>query len=214
MTPTELEQAARERYNSVGSRFWSQNEIFTLIYNAQVDLCNRTFAVEKTYQTTTIAGTQDYDLPSTCIAVKRATFDGFKLEAINFTDDDLITGFEDDTTAQGDSRYFWIWGNSISLRPIPSTAGTLKIWTLNMPATVTSTSTLDVHAKFHPWLIDYVVSFMVAKDENYTLSKYYLELWESNIIKAQDLIRRSKNSRGYNFVRDEDVTGISIVSTV
>jgi hypothetical protein len=214
MTPTEIEQACRERYNAVGSTFWSQSEIFTLIYNAQVDLVNRTHAIEKTYQISTVVGTQEYELPSTCIAVKRATFDGFKLEPINFSDDDLITGYESDTTAQGDSRYFWIWNNAINLRPIPNSIGDLKIWTHNIPSTVTATANLDVHTMFHPWIIDYVVSYMVLKDQNTALSRYYMDLWEGHVIHAKNLISRNKTSKSFNYVRDEDTTGLSIIGVI
>ena len=214
MTPTEIEQAARERYNAVGSTFWSQSEIFNLIYNAEMDFCNRTHCLEKTYQTTTVASTQEYDLPTTALGVKRATWNGFKLTPINFLDDDLITGYDADTTGSGDPRYFWVWERKIVLRPIPSSAQTLKIWTLNYPETVSSTTTLDIDVNFHPWLIDYVTSFMVAKDENYTLAKYYMDLWESHFLHAKNLISRNKTASGFKYVRDEDDTGLSIIGVI
>ncbi len=214
MTPLQLEQACRERYNAVGSTFWSSSEIFTLIYNAQMDFCNRTHAIESTYQTTTVADTQEYDLPSTVIAVKRATWKGFRLTPINQNDDDLITAFDTDTTSSGDPRYFWVWNNKIVLRPIPSSAETLKIWSHNMPETVSSTSTLDISPAFHTWLIDYVVSFMVAKDENLVLARYYMDLWESNIVKAKNVIARNKRANGFNYVRDEDQIEVSVIGTI
>jgi hypothetical protein len=214
MTPTELEQACRERYNAVGSRFWSQSEIFTLIYNAQMDLCNRTHPLERTYQVDTVADTQEYDLPSTTLAVKRATWNGFKLESINFMDDDLITGYDADTTASGDPRYFWVWNKVISLRPIPSSVQTLKIWVHSMPSTVSSTSTLDVQVEYHLYLMDYVLSAMVAKDDNIQMAKYYRDLWDVNIGLVKNALSRNKTSKAFNYVRDEDTTGLSIIGVI
>jgi hypothetical protein len=209
MTPSEIEEQARERYNAVGSSFWSQSEVFNLIYNAQMDFCLRTQLLERTFQTNTAIGTQSYPLPSTCMAVKSATWFGVRLTPINSNDDDLLTGFNEATTSSGDPRYFHVWNKDIILRPIPSSVQALKIWTFNIPQTVSAISVIDVAPEFQPWLIDYVVSCMVTKDENMIVAKYFMDLWEKNIINANKIRAKVKNSRGFNFVRGEETTSIN-----
>lgn len=211
MTPIEIEQQARERYNAVNSTFWSQSEIFSYIYQAMMDIVNVTGAIERSYTTSTVVGQQEYDYPSNAISIKRVTYNGRKLKLINFTDDDQVTGFDQDDTTQGDPLYYYIWNRSLALRPLPSEVGTLKIWSLNYPDTVSSTSTLELETFFHTYLIDYVVSKMAAKDENATIAEHYRGEWKENLIKIRSHKTSLKRTGGFNFVRDEEATNYANV---
>ncbi len=214
MTPTEIEQAARERYNAVNSTFWSQSEIFSYIYQAEMDIVNFTQAIERSFQASTVAGQQEYDFPTNTIEIKRITYNGTKLERINFNDDDVITGYDADTTSQGDPRYFYLWNRTIALRPIPSSVGTLKIYTLQYPSTVSSTSTLEIDPIFHTYIIDYVASKMAAKDENFTVAEHYRSEWKEDLIKIKEHIARKRRGDSFNFVRDEEMVEFQIVGTL
>jgi len=72
--------------------------------------------------TTTVAGTQEYTLPSGVNDVFEVTYDGEPLEQIN-----QFKTIEK-TTTTGTPAYYYITANKVGLWPVPSEAKTLKIW--------------------------------------------------------------------------------------
>lgn len=211
MTPSEIESAARNRYNAVGDSFWSQAELFDLITDACHQLGRLGMVIERTYTTTTVAGTQGYTFPTNVIALKRVTYDGMKLAAITMREDDAITGLNMTTTEQGTPNYYWTWDYTIYLRPIPSSALTLKLWTYNSPSAISSTSTLEVPEIFHHRIVNYLVSMMAAKDSNLGVHKIYNDLWKEDILEARKWIAKRKRTDGYAIVNDEAVMAESYV---
>lgn len=206
MTPEDIELAARRRYNAVNDTFWSQQEIFDLIYAACLEVADDAYCIERTYSTSTVAGTQEYDFPTSANAIKRVTWDGKKLTRIDMIEDDLITGLNQDTTDQGDPEYYWIWNNTISLRPVPSSVGTLKIWTYNTPSEITTaTQDVEIPDVHHSRLLNFVLSSMAAKDSNYTAAQYYLALWEKDKIKIRQSMRRAKRGDKFTSVKSEEL---------
>jgi len=185
MTPTQIETAARRAYNASSSDFWSSSEIYDLIYFAQMDLCRRALVLERNYSTSTVASTQEYAFPDYAHSIKKISCGGFPLTLIDLKEDDQLTNFNTATTQTGTPRYYTVWNRTISLRPIPSSVQTLKIWTYdNAAPLVDSNSTLDVADKYHPDIVEYVIGNMVVKDENYELANWYLGRWENSIKKA------------------------------
>lgn len=215
MTPTQIEDAARRAYNAVGSSFWSQSEILDLIYFAEMELCRKAHILRRTYTATTVASTQDYSFPTYVIGIKKITWDGVPLKRVDLREDDILTGNDADTTSTGSPRYYFDWGRTVSLRPIPSSAATLKLWTYDEPSTLSSTSTLDVATKYHPDIILYLLGHMVAKDENFRLSENYLLLWEKKVQEAIKEIAKTKRMDSFAYVKDEealmDTTTIGVI---
>ncbi len=205
MTPTEIEDAARQMYNSVGSAFFSQEEILNYIYFAEMDLARKANAIQNVYSTPTIASTRDYTVPSNILSIKKITWDGVTLKKVDFQEDDLLTGWDEDTTIEGDPRYYVLWENTISLRPIPSSVKTLKIWTYNYPQKAAATSTLSVPAQYHPDIVLYCLAHMVAKDEKYDLSDRYLIQWNTAVENAKREIVRNKRVDQFAHVKDEEL---------
>lgn len=214
MTPAQIEQAARERYNSVGETFWSQSEIMTLIYEACMEIATETHCIEETYTTSTVADQQEYAKPTNSIGIKRITYAGNKLLKITFREDDALTLNNATTTATGTPQYYAEWGETIYLRPVPSGVGTLKVFSINEPQAVTSTSTLEVPSVFHLAMIDKVVGEMCAKDENMSAATYYLNRWEQKKVKAKALWRKMKRTDSFTAVQDEETLPTTILGAV
>lgn len=205
MTPSQIEDAARRRYNSVGDSFWSSAEILELLYDACLEIATETLCIERTYSTTTTSGTQEYAYPTNAIAIKRVTYNGQKLKVIDMREDDAVTGLDMSTTSTGTPQYYFIWNETISLRPIPdSSSATLKIWTYNEPASLTSTSTLEIPTVFHMKLVYYIVAEMAAKDSNAVAAKYYMDRWDRAKIDAKKWIKRSKRGDSFAVVKDDE----------
>src|SRR3990167_9776787 len=120
MTPAQIELSARRRYNAVNDTMWSESEMWDMIYGACLEVSDEGYVIERTYTVSTVASTQDYDFPTNTIAVKRATWDGRKLTRIDMIEDDALTGLNQTTTDTGNPEFYWIWNDTISLRPVPS----------------------------------------------------------------------------------------------
>lgn len=204
MTPSEIELTARRAYNAVNDTFWSQQEIFDLIYAACLEVCDESFPVERTYTTDTVIGTQGYDFPTNSLAIKRVTWNGQKLTPIDMREDDAVTALNQETTDTGNPRYYWIWNRTIYLRPVPASVETLKLWTYNFQAAISSPSaTIDIPDVHHMRLVNPVLSAMAAKDSNLTKAQYYLAIWEKDKIKIKQSMRKMKRSDGFTTVKDE-----------
>lgn len=206
MTPSQIEEVARQSYNAVNDTFWSQAEIFNYIYLAQLEISGEEFSVERTYSTTTTIGTQDYDFPSNTVAIKRVTWDGRKLTKIDMIEDDVLTGLNQNTTDTGNPEFYWVWNKTIYLRPVPSSAATLKIWSFNEPSMISSaTQTLDVPSQFHGRLANYILMKMAAKDSNPQMASYYRDLWLTDKDEIKREIKRIKRADKFTTVKDEQM---------
>lgn len=204
MTPTQIETAARNRYNAVSDSFFSSAEILDYMYQACVELTREGNLIEQVYSTSTIANQQEYAYPTTAISLKRVMYNGAKLQPITMREDDAITGLNASTTDSGTPAYYFIWNKEIYLRPIPSGVGTLKIYTLNEPQTITSTSTLEIPTHFHMDLVYFICAAMAMKDSNERIAQMYDQKWQEVLIKAKKWARLNKRADSFTNVHDEE----------
>lgn len=192
MTPTAIELYARNSYNAVNDTFWTQDEIFGYIYGASLIMAKDAKCIERTYTTTTGVGTQEYDFPTNVMGIKRITYGGMKLTQITMREDDQLTSYNQTITDQGTSAFYWIWNETISLRPIPGAATTLKLWTYNYPGVVSVNSTLEIPERYHVELTNFVLMKMAAKDQNYEAAQYYEKKFDEDVKKV---IRNMKDEK-------------------
>lgn len=194
----------RQRYNAVGDNFFSDDEIYGLIYAAQMELAQHAKLIETTYSTTTVAGQQEYSYPARTIAIKRVTYNGRKLHPISFREDDTLTAFNQATTATGEPQFYAVWNETIVIRPIPNGAETLKIYSINEPDEVTSTSALEVPSVWHLALADFVLAAMAGKDKNHQAADKYQALWDRNVERAKRWQRIRLRGDAFYSVKDDD----------
>lgn len=204
MTPGELISYARQMYNASNDSFFADSELYTHVWHAQGILAKDAKAIENTYETTTVDGQQEYTYPTNAIAIKRITWDGKRLTRITFKEDDWLTGFNAATTATGTPSCYALFDRIIYLRPIPSAAYTLKLFTFDSPQEVSSTSSLDVDETFHLDLASFILWRMALKDQNFEAARYYQEQWDAAVARAKTWARKKQTADGYNVVRDEE----------
>lgn len=214
MTLTQLEQAARERYNAVGETFWSTSEMINLIYAACLELSIETKCIERTYTTTTVASTQEYAFPTGTLAIKRVTYNGRKLMPITFREDDTLTLDNSITTTTGTPTYYIVWNDTIILRPIPDNALTLKVYSINEAQALTSTSTLEVPTFTHMRLVNYMLSEMYAKDKDFSSAGYYKKIWEQDKLEIKRWLRKRRRTDAFVGVQDEEMLGNTVLGTI
>lgn len=204
MTPTELETHIRQRYNAVGDSFFTQAEIFNNIYAAQVELATETYCIKNVYNTSSVASQRVYDFPSLAIVPERVEYNGKRIFPSDFIDDDALTGNNPGSTTTGTPEHYQVWGQEIYLRPIPSTAVTdgIKIFSADLPDTVTAVSTLDVPTRYHLFLVDFVLYCMFAKEKNHVMANHHYEIWLKNKEKVIAIEGRRRSADNLAIVKD------------
>lgn len=204
MTPTQILTSARNRYNAIGDSFWGEDELLGLLYDACLDMTRECFLIERTYSTSTVASQQEYAYPTDTITIKRITYNGAKLVPMNMREDDQVTGLNQATTSTGTPAFYFIWNETISLRPIPSEVGTLKIYSYNEPAVILISSTLEIPTQFHMDTVNYIVSEMSSKDMNFRKAEYYSKKWEIAKMNAKRFARKQKRGDAMAHVMTEE----------
>ncbi len=215
MTPTGIEDAARQRYNAVNDTFWSQDEILNLIYAASLELSVEGIQIEATPTDVSVASQRAYDYPDYALAIKRVEYDGVKLEPITFREDDAITLSQTGSLSQGTPIYYTLWNNKIYLRPIPDTSAlTIQYYTYNEPQPVTAGSTLDIPSAFHMDIVNYILAHMYAKDKDQSASAYYLGMWQAAVLKIKKWKRKRVRTDSFSAVQDIDTLPVSIIGNI
>lgn len=214
MTPAQIEEAARQKYNSVGDTFYSTSEILYWIYQACLELALEAKLIERVYTTTTVAGQQEYDYPTNTIEINRVTYNGTKLQPITMREDDVLTLNLQSSTATGTPQYYYIFNRTLYLRPIPDDTKTLKIFSFNEPQEVTASSTLEIPSLFHMGIVDFVTREMADKDENESRALSLDRRWELTKARARQWVQRRKRGDALAYVRDEETLGESYIGLI
>lgn len=206
MTPAQIETAARRKYNAASSSFYSSAEIYDLIYQAELEIAVQTKMLEGVTTTTSTLGTKNYAYPSGVLEVKRVEYNGRRLDPIDFRDDDAMTVFNSNNTAQGTPLNYYNWDNTLYLRPIPdASAVQIRIYYYKEPVIVTSASqTLEVPSVFHLCIVDYVTGYLALKDENQATFDRYMQIWnEKHIPRMLAWTRKRRSGDSFKIVKNE-----------
>lgn len=214
MTPAQIEEAARNKYNATGDTFYTTDEIVDYIYQAQLELAQVCPIIEATYTTTSVASQQEYSFPSYTSEIKRITYDGRKLQPITFRDDDTLTALGQSTTTTGTPECYAVWNRTLYLRPLPSEAKTIKIFSVNEPQPMTSASSLEIPSLFHMDVVDFVLMQMALKDENARASMIYEKRWEAAKRRAIAWCKKKKRGDGFAAVQSEEQHAVTQFGTI
>lgn len=206
MTPLEINTAARQRYNAVGDDFFSDSEIYNMIYQACCEMAVTGLIIEQTYSTLSVAGQQEYNWPTNALNIKRITYNGRKLVPITFREDDILTILDQATSATGLPTSYAMWNDIFYLRPVPDTSAVIiKVFANITPQSVTSTSTIEIPSEFQMSLVNFIISEMSAKNKNYAGAQYYRSLWEKDLKRSAAMNAKSKIGDAFQFVKNVDI---------
>lgn len=203
MTPSQLEDYARQQYNAVSDNFFSESEILAHVFNAQMRLAIEAKCIKKVFTATSVNGQQEYTAPSTLLGIFRASYDNERVQVVQL--DELLRMTEGITISSGFTDYIAHWGDRFYLGPIPSEDGKIiKIWAFCEPQKVTANSLLEVPTRHQFKIVNYLLGMMALKDNNNQLAQFYLNLWEKDVIKANREERMFERTGGLTTVRNED----------
>jgi hypothetical protein len=199
MTPANIEDQARNRYNASGDPHFTSSEIRNAIYQAESELAQECFVIEAVTTTASVASTQTIAFPTNCMAIRRIEYDGKKLRPTTLESDPKTST----TETEGTPGTYALWNDTIYLYPTPDAAKTVKIFHYNEPTEVTTSSTtMSIPSRYHTDIIDLVLSVMYAKDQNTQMSSYHRNLWESNVNKIKRARRKEKRGDDFLVVRE------------
>lgn len=193
MTPLEIIDCARQRYNAVGDNFFSDAMLYDLVYQAEMELFLAGYDIENTYQTTSITSQREYTFPENTVSIRRIEYEGVEIRKVSLSEDpktDLI-----EPTGTPDS--YGIWDDVIFLYPTPDATGdTIKLFTYDRPTRVTATSTLLTPIEHHIDIVDFIISGMYAKDKDRAMSQYHRELFTAAIDRCvQNRAKRKRSDK-------------------
>jgi hypothetical protein len=216
MTPAEVEEQARRRYNVLNDSFYSSDEIYKSIYQAEMILAREANVIEASdTSTSTVAGTRAYAYPTRCLGIKRLEYAGAKLKPIEFREDDSLTLSNSASTSQGTPQYYVEWDDTAYLRPIPDAVGTLTFYFYSEPTPLTTSSTtLSTPVRCHIHLVDYVVAELAAKEGNFDVSDRYMDKWNDYLAKEKAQTAKRKRRDGFAVVKDEESLSETILGAV
>lgn len=199
MTPSELESAARNRYNAIGDNFYSSLMIMDLIYQAEMELALEAFVIERKYTTTSTAGTRELVYPTNAFSIRKIEYKGEKIYPVSLEDDPKTSTTEVSGTPTG----YAIWNEEIILFPTPdTTSDQIDVYTYNRPQAVTESSVLEVPPEYHLQMIDFIISVMYGKDQNLNMAQYHRNLWEASIARIKRQQMKKKSGDQFAVVRD------------
>lgn len=217
MTPAQVETYARDRYNAGTSTFWSQDVVFKLIYQAELELATECLVIEGAPDTSisTVADTVSYSFPSLCIGIARVLYEGQKLRPIDTREYDSLNLSTTATAPTGTPQYYYTWNSKLYLYPTPSGVGTLTIYPYQEPTLLTTaSSSLSTPTRVHMKLVDFVVAAMAEKDGNYPMADRYRALWEKTKAQEKRLIAKRKRTDGFALVKTEEHLPNTILGAV
>jgi hypothetical protein len=220
MTPSDISNFARSKYNAVSDSFFTDAEIYQYIYQACLELAAECNILETIYSTTSVTGQQSYAFPTQTRIIKRITYanvggGSVKLEPITFREDDALTLVNVASTTQGFPQFYTQFNYSIYLRPIPDATGsTITIYSFNEPQPVTATSVIEVPSLFHMDLCDFVVKEMYAKDKDPDMLAYFDARWGQAKLRIKRWVQKRKRGDAFTIVQNEDNLAVTLTGPV
>jgi hypothetical protein len=211
MTVTDLITAARDLYNATGDTFFTDAQLYNWIWQASHELAKKAWLIERKYNASTVAGTQDYQFPTNTIAIKRVTVNGRKIKNITHRYDDAITLSNATVTTMGWPIYYTTFNYTISLRPIPDAVYTLQVFSYSDAQQITAQSTLEVPPLFHFDMVDYLLYRMYFKDKDTQNAQIHAAIWADHVKDAIAYKNRMKRTDSFATVQSEDVLPVTIV---
>ncbi len=186
-----VSDTTRDRNNKIRPIDIVDRAINNAYMTVQQELENFIDATNDNTTITTIAGVQEYILPSLFLKLQSITFNGnalFRTERKKIIENNTIT-------STGSPTYYYIKGNEIWLYPIPNISWTLSVeYTTLLP---TITTSIDGEA---PELLDQAIAYKAVV----TLFKQVQKLQEAQV-REQEYQNEINNAR-LSLLKDENLT--------
>lgn len=205
MVPADVYTLIRRQCDETDTTFWGESEVYGLMSVGEGIIAQKIGLIESTYTVTTVTGTRGYTAPAGTII--RATYDEVKLKQIDINEiDDAEGETYGGVTTQGTPEYYYLWGTSMYLSPIPNDAKAVKSYYYGYPAAVTTASTTwSIPNDYGQYVADYALWRMMLKDQEMSReAAAYEKSWNSHIVEIESDWKRRKYRDRYAVVNEYD----------
>lgn len=205
MTIAEVLSAARENHNAVGSTFWSDDSLYSRLFQVMLKVARQTRCIEGTDTQNTASGTADYTAPSAAFEISRVTYNGAKLQYIDLREYDSMN--PSGTSSTGTPAYWLLYNGTITLYPTPDAIQTLKVWSFNFPTSVptsatTLTSVFPAHG--HDVLVTGLSWLMCPKDLGHPLTAMWKKQFADEVSEYEAQLKRKRRGDRFAVVKTEE----------
>lgn len=170
MNVSEIAARIKRQFGDESGVQVTDEDILRWVNDAQKEITRIQSLLETQATTTVISGQNEYSLPLDILMLRSIRLGGQKIRTLSLQEaEEYIPGFDDETTwATGTPEVAWIWANNISLYPIPTSAGTLKVYYTRVPVEVTAMiDSPELPVKYHPRIVEYCLAQAYEMDENW-----------------------------------------------
>jgi hypothetical protein len=181
--------------------FWTDSELYGYMNQAEQEIALNIRCTQAQTAMTSVTAQSMYTRPA-AYYIDRLTWDGDKLKKIDFTDYDTLAW---GVTTIGSPTHYYERGDQLGLWPIPSTAASMNVYYVSIPAAIaTTTASFTVPVYFHNMIQDYCLYRSFAKDQNQAQATFFKDQWDKNMQRAFTYWRNKTSGDMYQVVRDED----------
>jgi len=202
----------RAQIDESAEGFYTDNEIYAYIWQAEIEINNLCGCAETTdSSTTTTAGTAEYSKPTDCLRIVRLLWDSNRMKKIDFRELENNEGFTyGHTIAQSQPWAYYEYGANIGLYPTPNATKTIKFYYVQQPAQITDVSTaFTIPLDFHVLISDYCLYRMWGKDQEETRSVNHKKLFDENLMRAVSSWTKRRNADRIMVVKDSEIYPIT-----
>lgn len=161
-------------------------DIWRWIDSAQLEITSQIQPIKAKSITNVVAAQKDYDLTGLNVhQVESLHFDGQILPGMAFSEIEHVVQASGTFVDAGDPKYWYMWGNILSLWPVPATSITsgLEIYYTKMPTPITDgTSALSLPDKHFESILLWCMHKAHELDEEFGQSGEALSRFQARIL--------------------------------
>ena len=142
-----------------------------------------------------VGGTEAYAIPATADRLAKLMIAG---ESRPLTEVSAAVAWEmnGDDPSSGSPTWFFLWGESIYLRPVPASAASLKVFYWQFPTFLTSEGAVpQFNPQFHHILGDYAMQMLWEREEDFEKASVYAQRYAAGVeTMARFYLNRAKDA--------------------
>lgn len=153
------------------------NDVVAWINDSQRQIATQTELLQVRAVTDLIAGQMNYNRPSDILNLRSVRAYGLRLNGLSLAEADEQFPLYDQPANQetGNPLFYWVWGNTISLYPVPSlyqAAGMTMLYTRAPVQVAVSTDIPELPLKYHDAILSHVLQCAYEMDDDIQQAQY------------------------------------------
>lgn len=154
---------------------FTDQDVMRWINDAMQEVAADNQLLQKIATTATVAGTDNYAIPTDILKLHSVRLDGRKIRVTTLNDAEQDYGFEE--PERGDPSLCYVWAGFIKFLPIPDRVQDLEVVYTRNPTDVTAVgNTPELPPMYHQRLMDYCLAQVAQMDDD--MDRYNIKMNE------------------------------------